>query len=309
MPTPAIAAFTRRRALGLAASSLLWPVAARSQEPPSSPIEDRLIDNLLTRIGVEVDLGGGRRSVFVIDTGAERTSVSDRLAREIGWPPGPEVIVHGITAAQRTATVALPRLKVLQQSFDHLSAPVFSHDLLGADGFLGLDVLARFRLSLDFQRQRAVLAPSGRSRLFTGVGAPPLRRVNPALGGARRTRNGQLLLSSVETGGGVIDAFIDSGAQYSVGNRALAALAGPEEGRIQLLGVVGGALSATQRSLPDLRIARRRFGLTSLLFADLHAFNILGLVERPAILLGADLLTRFRRIMLDYGEGRIAFDD
>src|SRR5690606_36430326 len=117
----------------------------------------------------------------------------------------------------------------------------------------------------------------------------------------------QLLLSSVRIGDAVVDAFIDSGAQYSVGNRRLAELAGLTSAEVQLFGVVGQSLTAEQRTAPDLRSARRSRGATALLFADLHAFHILGLADRPALLLGADLLTQFRRITLDYGAGRVAF--
>lgn len=287
------------------------PRASAQTSPPAPteapPPDARLLDNLLTRIGVEVEIGDDR-PVFVIDTGAERTSISDRLAERLNLAPGPDVIVHGITAAQRTPTVFLPRLEVLQRPFADLVPPVFQHSLLGADGFLGLDVLSQFRLGLDFRRRRATLSPSGQTRFFSGVGIATARRIGPDRGGARSSRSGQLLLSSVRVGDAVIDAFIDSGAQYSVGNLHLAQLAGPSTGELQLFGVVGQSLTARQRILPDLKIARRDFGPTPLLFADLHAFRVLDLGDRPALLLGADLLTRFRRITLDYGVGQVAFE-
>ena len=44
-----------------------------------------------------------------------------------------------------------------------------------------------------------------------------------------------------------------------------------------------------------------------LLFADLHAFRTLGLEGQPAILLGADILYRCRRVELDYGSRRMGF--
>jgi hypothetical protein len=277
-----------------------------SQDAPPPP-DARILDNLLTRIGVEVEIGR-EQPVFVIDTGAERTSISDSLANRLQLAPGPDVIVHGITTAQRTRTVLLPRLEVLQRPFTDLAPPVFQHSLLGAEGFLGLDVLSQFRLGLDFRRRRATLSPSGQTRFFSGVGIATARRIGPDRGGARSARGGQLLLSSVRIGDAVIDAFIDSGAQYSVGNLHLAQLAGPSTGELQLFGVVGQSLTARQRTLPDLKIARRSFGPTPLLFADLHAFHVLELSDRPALLLGADLLTRFRRITLDYGAGRVAFE-
>ncbi len=57
---------------------LARPLCAQN-EPEA---EARLLTNLLTRMAVEVELGR-RRALFVIDTGAERTSISDRLAAEL----------------------------------------------------------------------------------------------------------------------------------------------------------------------------------------------------------------------------------
>ncbi|MOA58700.1 hypothetical protein D3C78_1831420 [compost metagenome] len=62
-------------------------------------------------------------------------------------------------------------------------------------------------------------------------------------------------------------------------------------------------------SVSNLRLARREMGVTPLLFGDLHAFQVLGLSEQPALLLGADILMRFDRITLDYGQSRITFGD
>lgn len=243
----------------------------------------------------------------MIDTGAERTSVSDSLARSLDLPIGPDVLVHGITAAERVPTVTVPSLVLLRRPFENVIAPVFARDLLAADGFLGLDVLSRFRLTLDFGRRRAFLAPSGQRRLYGGVGLDAPSRIVPGRG-ARRMQGGQLLMTTVRIGDAQVDAFIDSGAQYSIGNRQLAGLAGPAEGEVELFGVTGQSLAAEKRTIRNLRIGERRFGEESLLFADLHAFRPLGLMERPALLLGADLLTRFRRILLDYGAGRVALE-
>ena len=68
----------------------------------------------------------------------------------------------------------------------------------------------------------------------------------------------------------------------------------------------GQSLLVRSGELADLRLARRDLGPTPLLFGDLHAFRILNLIDRPALLLGADVLTRFSQVMLDYGRGRIA---
>jgi hypothetical protein len=58
----------------------------------------------------------------------------------------------------------------------------------------------------------------------------------------------------------------------------------------------------------DLRLGGARLGPTPLLFADLHCFSTLELADRPALLIGADLLGRFRRVILDFPQGTVTFE-
>lgn len=154
---------------GLVLAAPAWAQDAAGQTPPASPdAEARLLANLLTRIGVEVDLDG-RKALFVIDTGAERSAISDRLAQALDLPPGPPVLVHGITTAQMTPTVRLPHLAFSERRFADLVLPVFPYGLLGADGLLGLDVLSRFRLTLDLRRRRVMIAASGADVVRRGL--------------------------------------------------------------------------------------------------------------------------------------------
>ena len=45
-----------------------------------------------------------------------------------------------------------------------------------------------------------------------------------------------------------------------------------------------------------------------MLFADLHCFETLGLSGRPALLIGADLLGRFREVTLDFPGNTVVFE-
>jgi len=297
---------------GLVLAAPAWAQDATNQTPPASPdAEARLLANLLTRIGVEVDLDG-RKALFVIDTGAERSAISDRLAQALDLPPGPPVLVHGITTAQMTPTVRLPHLAFSERRFADLVLPVFPYGLLGADGLLGLDVLSRFRLTLDLRRRRVMIAASGVDVVRRGLSfGGRASRVGLDITDVRSGRFSQLILTQVAADGVPAVAFIDSGAQYSIGNSALMRALDSRLGRVKrplvrVYGVIGQSLLVRSGELADLRLARRDLGPTPLLFGDLHAFRILNLIDRPALLLGADVLTRFSQVMLDYGRGRIA---
>jgi len=289
-----------------------WPAKAQTPSPPPLDETARLLENLLTRMAVKVKVGSLRDPLFVIDTGAERTAISDRLAAELDLAPASPVLVHGITAAEMTQTVALPRLDFSGRRFANMTPPVFPHEVLGADGLLGLDVLSRFRLTLDLRRRRVMMAPSGPDVVERGIAFGRASRVRNDITDTRRARFGQLILTSVQVDGVDAVAFVDSGAQYSIANTALMRSIDARIGRaarqsIRVYGVIGQSLMVDSGAVSSLRLARRDMGPTPLLFGDLHAFRVLGLVERPALLLGADILTRFSRITLDYGQSRIAF--
>lgn len=295
----------RRLVLAGLAGLAMAPTAAAQQVAE----EPRLLNNLLTRIALNVSINGGRRRPFVIDTGAGRTVLSDRLATELALPPGPPVLVHGITSAETAPTVRLARLGIGERRFTDLIAPVFPRALLGAEGLIGLDVLSRFRLTFNMVRRTVLMSPSGSDVLTNSNTFSALSRLRREGRPARRGPFGQLILLSATVAGVPTDMFIDSGAQYSIGNLALLRAVSQDTTageRIEVYGVTGQVLTARAGVAPDLIIANQRLGDTPLLFADLHAFEALALTDRPALLIGADILFRFRQVTLDFGRSRIA---
>lgn len=290
---------------GMAGLILTGPAAG--QEGPAD--EPRLLANLLTRMALSVRINGRRSGVFVLDTGAGRTVIAEDLAQAWDLPARPPVLVHGLTAAQVAPTVHIQRLIFGGRRFHDLETPVFPRSLLAADGLIGLDVLGRFRLDLNISARRVRLAPSGPDVLEVGTAGHRATRLRSHERPARHGRFGVLILRG-RAEGREIDVFVDTGAQYSIGNMALLAAIGGEPAgleRITVYGVTGQVLAAASGQVRELRLGSQRLGPTPLLFADLHAFEVLGLVERPALLIGADLLYRFREVTLDFGRSRMAF--
>ena len=292
-------------ALGMA--GLLASGPALAQEPEDG--EPRLLANLLTRMALRVTINGRRGAVFVLDTGAGRTVISEDLARSWNLPARPSVLVHGLTAAQLAPTVHIDRLNVGGRRLQDLQAPVFPRSVLAADGLIGLDVLGRFRLDLNIASRQIRMTPSGPDVVAVGTAGYRASRLQSQERPARHGRFGALILKGAAEGH-EIDVFVDTGAQYSIGNLALLRSVGGDPAgleRITVYGVTGQVLAAASGHVRDLRLGTQRLGPTPLLFADLHAFGVLELIERPAVLVGADLLYRFREVMLDYGRGRMAF--
>lgn len=316
---------TRRRltfsAAGGGLLSLLHPFPVLAQDAPPAPPSipeatdgSFLFANLFTRMSVRTRLNGHGPFHFVLDTGASRTAIAEETVQALGLPLGETVLVHGVTSAQAARTVKLNRLEAAGRRFTDLQPCVFPARDLAADGLLGLDVLARFHLELDLGQRSVKLTPSGPDRIVFGraFGNPSrLARLEPSR--SRRGRFGQLILLNARVEGIPADCFVDSGAQYSIGNRALQAAVGERMGRsaflnpIRVYGVTGQVLQADPGQVSQLEVARQRLGPTRLLFADLHAFQALDLNQRPALLMGADVLSRFSRVSLDFGLGRMSF--
>lgn len=291
------------------------PAPQESVDPDAAPGPIRLLTNLFTRVGAAVTINGQGPFLFVIDTGSAATAVADTVAEALALPGRGPVLIHGITAATEAESVTVDRLRLNGLTFRDLRCPVLSRVHLGADGLLGLDVLGRFRLDLDIPRRAASLRAGGARLLFGGdpdmTTGSRLRRGGLA---SRRGRFGQLIFTEVAVGDQPTAAFVDSGAQYSIGNPALLGSASwndrvaPAGEVLPLYGVTGQSLPAELAIVPDLRLGPSRLGPTPLLFADLHCFDVLGLADRPALLIGADILGRFRQVTLDFPTGLVAFE-
>lgn len=300
---------TDRRSLlqGLALAAL--PSAVGAQEIDPSAPEAQLEANLLTRLGLPVAINGQMAGLFVVDTGAGRTVLATETAQRLELKPSAPVLVHGVTSAQVIPTVRVDRLALARRRFFDLDTPMVPQSALKADGLLGLDVLSHFRVTIDVQARTVDLEPPGGS-VDLGGGVSAMRgRAPQRRRPARRGRFGQLILGSAEVDGRQCDVFIDTGAQYSIGNLALLnALghSGPSQ-RQTVFGVTGQMLSAGVGAVNQLTLGGQHLGPTRLLFADLHAFEILDLMDRPALLAGADLIYRFRQVVLDFDRSEISF--
>lgn len=314
---------TRRRALAgaaaLAGMAFGAPALARQPVPdggmlpqsPDAPI--RLISNLFSRLAARVMINGRGPFVFVIDTGASRTCVTDVVVEAMGLPLAADMVVHGVTSADVTRSVVIDQLQLAGMTFEDIRAPILSYPQLGAHGLIGLDILAGFGLGFDVVGGTITLVPGGGQGLTANM--QTVRTIQPNGVRSRRGAYGQLILTDTFVNDLRVAAFIDSGAQHSIGNRALLDLVATRrpEGldalrQVPIFGVTGQSLSGEIGEVADVRLGRVKLGPTPLLFADLHCFRTMELADRPALLIGADLLTRFRRINIDFARNRVVFD-
>jgi predicted aspartyl protease len=252
------------------------------------------------RMTVPVRIGGRGPYDFLIDTGAERTVLARGLAERLGLVPNGRATLMGVAGSLGVDLVDVAEVKLGSRSFYDLSAPLLESSHIGADGIIGLDGLQNQRVLIDFKRN--LIAVDDAKALGGNRGYEIIVRA--------RRRGDQLIMTNAVVDGVKTDVIIDTGAQNSIGNRALqrALTRKRLSEQTKLTSVTG------QQIVADIVIARRiRLGNLDLsqmpvAFADAPPFERLGLHEKPALLLGMGQLRAFNRVAIDFESKKILFD-
>ena len=258
------------------------------------------------RMTVEVFINGQGPFNFVVDTGADRSALSIPLAQRLGLARGADVMLHGVGGSALTSTAKVPLMVAGDSHLKDAELPVLPPERLGVDGLLGVDMLDRRNVIMDFRRQRLeVRRSSALTAAFPGV-----REVSVVAD----ARFGRLAIADARVSGVRCLAFIDSGSGASMGNMALANAIKLRVRRkpdpsmaIRLIGVAGEETLGELRIVRSVELGALRMSNIPLVMADLHIFDVWNLNSRPAVLLGVDVLRMFARVELDFGSDRVKF--
>jgi predicted aspartyl protease len=314
---------SRRRFLKYGASSLAFAsILARAQGVPppqgAAPLSDTAAPDpgastvaaatdaaKHLRVAVRIDAKGPYR--FVVDTGADRTVLATDVAAELGLIRGDMVMLRGVVRAVAAETVAIHELSFGSVKCRHLQVPTLPRSMLEADGYLGLDTLDGHRVTFDF-KHHTLQVSKPRSRLSAYWVRDSEARIR-AVGSS-----GHLRALDCTVDGVAASAFIDSGAEVSAGNAPLlAALVGRnatygDAGAIHLSGVTGGETSGNVTMVKKIRLMDVAFTDCPLVIADFQVFDVWGLRQQPALLIGMNILRQFSKVSIDYGLKELRFD-
>ena len=75
----------------------------------------------------------------------------------------------------------------------------------------------------------------------------------------------------------------------------------------QLISATGQTSPAQLAPLPRLRLGGMALDNIRAAFAPLHIFSLWGLNDRPAMLVGIDILRHFEEVSLDFGRREVTF--
>jgi predicted aspartyl protease len=253
------------------------------------------------RMTVPVNVDGTGPYRFIVDTGAERTVIARELATRLALGNSGMVRVHSMTEVSDIATVLISALQVGGKELHDVHAPALERRNLGAEGMLGIDALQSQRVSFDFKRQEMTIVSSRRMEE---------RWNGDAIVVTGRSRFGQLVLVDASVEGQKVWVIIDTGAQLSVGNLSLRHRLErhrrlKEVHPVEMLSVTGGRTTADATTIHSIQLGGVNILDLPIAFADVHPFRQLGLLDRPAILLGMDALRLFDRVSVDFANRRV----
>ena len=318
--------YSRRRFVGYGAASIaLSPLIAKAQgtsllqgPPPPAPSGQADTTKIAAdtdrarhlTIGVQINGRGPFR--FVVDTGADRSVLAEDVASNLSLPRGPQVMVEGVIRSVPADTVKVEQLAVGPVTCQNLSVPVLPRSQLMADGYLGLDVIDGYRVTLDFKNSELLLSNPfnlPRHLMLLGGWIRPDEVMVPVNG-----KFGHLHAFDCAIDGIRAVTFVDTGAEISVGNsRLLEALAANDpsyvgKSTIPLTGITGGVVIGHVTTLKRVRMNALTFVNGSVAIVNLQIFDLWELSDRPALLIGMNWLRRFSKVSIDYGRKELRFE-
>ena len=304
------------RQMFVAALVLTSPVALAAQPASTMPqqvegihpvdsktqAEDvKFKDDRSDRMTVPVRVSGAGPFRFLVDTGADRTSVSRELAGRLGLASGEAASIHTVTGESTVSTAVVPSLQLTRRPVKVSQAPMLESANIGADGIIGVDALRSQSVLFDFQTNTLSIVPSPSAEAHD---TDP----NVIVVQARR-KSGRLLFTDAVANGHIVTVVVDTGAQVSIGNRALReelvgrGLVDPSQ-KVDLESVTGALITGDYMFIRQLEIGGITLKNLAIVFADAHTFKELKLDKRPALLLGMNAIRAFKKVSIDFANSK-----
>jgi predicted aspartyl protease len=299
----------------MAASAALSTMPAMAQEIAQLELPDE--DGPQTRLDTRqdrnehmlapVNINGQGPFQFLLDTGANVSCISHRLAERLELKSGGSLPVHTVVGVRDRPIVMLDELSIGPRSRKRVRAPSLPIKGPEVDGVLGVDWLKGQRLVLDFKGRKLEITKSKADE-----GEPGRVVVVPA-----KRRKGQLTIVDADMSGRKISAIIDSGAQGTLCNKQLRDMVYAQERRhgkveppryVRMETLAGEQFTGESIFIPFLRLGGLHLGNVQVAYADAHVFDIWDLKDSPALVIGMDLLSQFEVVALDFGRSQVRFE-
>jgi predicted aspartyl protease len=276
------------------------PAPPRVEEVIVSSPEPRYVApttrDRIGRIWAPVLINGQGPYRLVLDTGASRSAITQRVADDLGAGVLPQPVrLRGVTGTATVPAVKIDRLEFGELAVEDTRLPIVADAFGGADGVLGGEGLEGKRIEIRFLEDRISIMRSHRRTAPTGYAVVPFRYA------VNRGMRVHVLVGPVKAIG-----LIDTGAEATVGNLALReALARRrvehDEFDSSVMGITLDVQPATRVRIPSVVAGQLIVRNADIVFSDLHIFEHWHLTSQPALLIGMDVLGMLDTLVIDYG--------
>jgi predicted aspartyl protease len=290
--------------LGVGATWTAAPSHACDALAPGTPgVAGTTTTDTAGRAVALININGQGPFRFIIDTGANRSVLSQALVARLGLARSGEGVVHSISGAEPAMLVNVESLSFGDLRLSGGDTPVLDGPMLdGAHGLLGVDGMAGRLLHVDFTRHCVEIYESGSQLPMEGWLSVPARM-----------RFGTMLMVPGEILGVNVNVLIDTGSNISLANQhfrdALRGIAARSvEYHDNHAFTFGRPIVLTQSVwTPRLRLGHMMVGGVNAYIGDFHIFDVWGLQDEPTLLVGMDVLARSREMAIDYEHGIVHF--
>jgi len=256
------------------------------------------------RIAAPVMINGQGPFRLILDTGANQSVITTRLAQQLGLTLTPEsqLMMHGVTGSLQVPSVVLESFETGDLVQRNVKVAVLDTVMGGADGILGTQGFEGMRITVDFRRDRITIERSRGQRARSTEGTIPAE-----------LKFGRLLVCSGYVGAIRVKAVIDTGAQMTLGNLALrdallrrrGADHGPDNATV--IGLNLAEQTGRYLHTPRILLGDAEIENAPIIYGDIHVFKMWELEDTPAILVGMDILGALEKLVIDYRREEIQF--
>ena len=285
---------------------------AQADRTPPAAIEEVVVESpepryvapttrdRIGRIWAPVLINGQGPYRLVLDTGASRSALVQRVVDDLGVPVERDAVrLRGVTGTAIASAVRLERMEFGELEVRNTRVPIVADAFGGADGVLGGDGFENKRITIEFRKDRISVMRSHRTP------APPGHAVVQFKYTPERGMRVPVQVGAVKAIG-----LIDTGAQVTVGNLALReALARRRGKRDQyddvVIGITEDIQTATMVKIPSITAGQMIVRNAPVRFTDLHIFDHWKLTSQPALLIGMDVLGTLDTLVIDYARSEL----
>lgn len=243
---------------------------------------------------------------FIVDTGANRSALSQALAGRLGLTTNGVGDVHTVSGVITAPMASVQNFRYGSLDLAAATAvPIVDGAVLaGEAGLLGVDGMRGRRLRIDFENRCIEIAPATR-----GV---PRRRGWEMVQG--ELRFGHLVVVPGRIRGQNVNVLIDTGSDSTLANPAFrdqlrSGLRVSRERTDYARAYTAGTPIVMESAvlIPRFTMGRVQINNITAYVADFHIFRLWGFEDEPALLIGMDVLSQTRAIAIDYERATVHF--